>query len=221
MELEVNESAERAIRAEAERDAVRHKAVMAKLAIEGAINTLAQIESELARVQRALALVEEARQKAESEHGATREALALAGEACKKAKEKSGCLENKRLSLVMELGAVKDEFAAFGEKAATDRETVEAEFDSSGNTLFNYGYGCCVFMHKICGSRPHILDGMPYPSVPLTLEFFANPRCPPSVLLVVAAPESVEEHPETSPTAAGEETILPMDPLAEQDTLVE
>ena len=60
---------------------------MAKLATEGAINIRAQIESELARVQRALALAENARQREESEHGAAREALALAGEACRKAEE--------------------------------------------------------------------------------------------------------------------------------------
>ena len=48
LELEVKESAERAARAEAERDAACHKAAMAKLAIEGAVNTRAQIESKLA-----------------------------------------------------------------------------------------------------------------------------------------------------------------------------
>ena len=74
LELEARESAERASQAEAERDAACHEAVMAKLATEGVINTRAQIESELARVQHALALVEEARRRVESEHGATREA---------------------------------------------------------------------------------------------------------------------------------------------------
>ena len=57
LELEARESAERAFRAEAERDAAYHEAAMAKLATKGAVNTRAQIESELARVQRALALV--------------------------------------------------------------------------------------------------------------------------------------------------------------------
>ena len=56
LELEARESAERAARAEAERDAAFHEAAMAKLEIEGAVNTRAQIESELALVQRALAL---------------------------------------------------------------------------------------------------------------------------------------------------------------------
>ena len=134
--------------------------------------------------------------------------MALAGEACRKAEDESGRLADKRLSLVMELGAVKDEFAAFREKAAADRETREAEFDSSGYALFNYNYGCCVFMHNICGSRPHIPDGMPDPSVLLTPEFFANPRCPPSVLLAAAAPKLVEEHQENSPSAAREETFF-------------
>ena len=41
LELEVKESAERAARAEAERDAACHEAAMAKLAIEGAVNTRA------------------------------------------------------------------------------------------------------------------------------------------------------------------------------------
>ena len=126
-----------------------HEAAMTKLATEGAVNARAQIESELARVQRALVLVEEARRRVEFEHGAAREALATVGEACKKAEEENGRLADEKLALVIELGAVKDEFAAFREKAAADRETMEAEFDSSGDALFNYGYGCCVFTHNI------------------------------------------------------------------------
>ena len=41
LELEAKESAERAARAEAERDAARHEAAMAKLQIKGAVNTRA------------------------------------------------------------------------------------------------------------------------------------------------------------------------------------
>ena len=58
LELKVTESTERAARAEAERDEACHEAAMAKLVTEGAVNTQAQIESELARVQRAFALAE-------------------------------------------------------------------------------------------------------------------------------------------------------------------
>ena len=116
----------------------------------------------------------------------------------------------------MELGTIKDDFAAFREKVVADRETMEAEFNASGNTLFNYGYGCCVFTHYICGSKPQIPDGMSDPSVPLTPEFFANPRCPPSMLLAVPGPDpaavSKEQCPKNSPTASGEEATLPMGP---------
>ena len=61
LELKAKESAKRASRAEAERDKACHKAAMAKLAIKGAVNTQAEIESELAQVQHALALAKNAR----------------------------------------------------------------------------------------------------------------------------------------------------------------
>ena len=151
---------------------------MAKLATEWVINAQAQIVSLLARVQRALADAENARQRVESEHGVAQEALALVGEACRKAEEENGHLTDERLALIMELGTIKDDFAAFREKVVADRETMEAKFDASDDTLFNYGYGCYVFTHNIRGSKPQILDGMSDPSVPLTPEFFTNPRCP-------------------------------------------
>ena len=221
LELEAKESAERATRAEAERDEACHEAVMAKLATEGAVNTRAQIESELARVQRALALTENARQRAESEHGADREALALAGEACRKAEEENDCLTDERLALILEPRTIKDEFVAFREKAVADREMMEAEFDSSGDTLFNYGYGCCIFTHNIYGSKPQIPDGMPDPSVPLTLEFFANPRCPPSVSSIAPTLDLVvvsrKDRSESIPTASREEAILSIGPPALSD----
>ena len=141
--------------------------------------------------------------------------MALAGEACRKAKKGNDHLTDERLALIMELGTIKDDFVAFQEKAVADRETMEAEFDASGDTLFNYGYGCCVFTHNIQGSKPQIQDGMSDPSVSLTPEFFANPRCPPGT--PAAAPSldpvavSKEDSSENSPAAAGEETILPMD----------
>ena len=218
LELEVK-SIERAAQVKAKRDAACHEAAMAKLAIEGVINTRAQIEYELARVQHALALAKNARQRVESEHGAPREALALAGEAYRKAEEENGPLADERLALVMELGTIKDDSAAFQEKTVAYRETMEAEFDSNGDTLFNYGYGCCVFTHNICKSKPQIPDGMPDPSVPLTLEFFANPCCPPGTSAAALALDPIavsrEGRSENSPAAAEEETTLPMDLPAE------
>ena len=126
LELEARESAKRVARAEAERDTACHEAAMAKLTTEGAVNTRAQIESELSRVQRALELAKEARQRAEFEHGAAQEALAAAGEACKKTEEENDHLADEKLALVIKFGALKDEFTAFREKAAADREVMEA-----------------------------------------------------------------------------------------------
>ena len=218
LELEAKESAEKAARADAERDAARHEAAMAKLQIEGAVNNRAQVESELARVQRALAVVENARLKAESERGVAQEALAVAGEACRKAKEENSSLADERLALVMELGTIKDDFTAFWEKVVANRETMEAELDASGDTLFNYGYGCCVFTHNICESKPQIPDGMLDPSVPLTPEFFANSRCPPSISstapVLDPAVVSKEQCLKNIPTVVGEETTLPIGPPA-------
>ena len=107
--------------------------------------------------------------------------MALTGEACRKAEEENDHLTDERLALIMELRTIKDEFAAFQKKAVADRKTMESEFDSNSDALFNYGYGCYVFMHNIYGSKPQILDGMSDPSVPLTPKFFANPRCPLSI----------------------------------------
>ena len=218
LELEAKESAENAARAEAERDAALHEAVMAKLQFEGAVNTRAQVESELARVQHALAVAENARLRAESERGVAQEALAVAGEACKKAKEENSSLADERLALVMELGTIKDDFAAFREKVVADKETMKAELDASGDTLFNYGYGCCVFTHNIYWSKPQIPDGIPDPSIPLTPEFFANPCCPPSISSAAPAPDpaavSKEQCLKNIPTAVGEEAILPIGPSA-------
>ena len=147
------------------------------------------------------------------------------GEACKKTEEENSQLAEEKLALVIELGAVKDEFAAFREKAATDREMMEAAFDSSGDTLFNYGYGCCAFAHDIRGSMPEIPDGMPNPSVPLTADFFANPCCPPSLSATASSLDLVvvggEDRSENSPSAASEGVALPMEAVLSTDPSAE
>ena len=154
LELGAKEYAERAARAEAERDMACHEATMAKLETEAAVNTRAQMESELARVQCALAVAESARLRAESERGVAQKALSIPGEACTKTEEENNRLTDERLALIIELGTMKDDFAAFWDKVVADREAMKAEFDVSGDTLFNYSYGCCVFTHNICGSKP-------------------------------------------------------------------
>ena len=104
LELGAKESAERAARAEAKRDAARHEAVMANLEIEGVVNTRAQVDSELIRVQRVVTVAEGAHMKADSEHEADQKALSLAREGCKKAEEENNRLTDEQLSLILELG---------------------------------------------------------------------------------------------------------------------
>ena len=66
-ENEARGSVERMARAEAERDASCHDAFMALMDADAARKARARVESEFARVQNALAGVEEARQKVNNE----------------------------------------------------------------------------------------------------------------------------------------------------------
>ena len=119
-----------------------------------------------------------------------------AKEAYRRVEEENGRLTDERLSLLVELGATKDDFAAFWEKSFAERSTLEAEFDVSSDVIFNYGYGCYAFAHDIHGIKPKIPPGMPDTSTPLTPEFFVNLRCPPgsSFTLPTAEPfETAEE----------------------------
>ena len=116
--------------------------------------------------------------KPESKLDSARQALAAAKEACRRAEEENSRLTDERLSLLMELGAIKEDFAAFRAKSSTEKSAMEAEFDASSDVIFDYGYDCCAFMHDIHGSKPMIPVGMPDTSTPLPPEFFVNPRCP-------------------------------------------
>ena len=92
----------------------------------------------------------------------------------------------------MELGAIKDDFAAFLEKSSAERSTLEADFDASSDVIFNYGYGYCAYAHDIRGSKPKIPPGMPDTSTPLTPKFFVNPRWPPGSSFALSTVEPVK-----------------------------
>ena len=171
---------DKAARAEAEGDATRHETVMARLETEAEGSARAQMELELTWVQFALTTSKGGQLKAESELDYVQQALAAGKEACRKAEEVICRLIDERLSLIMEVGAGKEELAAFQAKETIEREALEAEFDASSDVIFNYGYGCCAFAHDIRGSKPMIPTGMPDTTEPLPPEFFINPRCPPS-----------------------------------------
>ena len=72
-----------------------------------------------------------------------------AKEAYRKVEEEIFWLTKEQLSLIMEVGASKEELAAFQAKINVEREVIEAEFDASSDVIFNYGYGCCAFAHDI------------------------------------------------------------------------
>ena len=80
------------------------------------------------------------RLKAESELESARQALAAVKEAFRRAEEENSSLTGERLSLLMELGAIKEDFAAFRAKSSTEKSAMEAEFDASSDVIFDYGY---------------------------------------------------------------------------------
>ena len=161
-ENEAKESIEKMAQVEAERDVARHDALMTRMDADAAGNVGTQVESELARVQNALAISEEARRKAGSE--ATQ-------------------LEVDQTSILLELGMAKDEVFSIRTKAFKEKKALEEVYKEGFDVIFNYGYGCCAFAHNIYGSQPEVPDGME----PLSLEFFINPRCPPSAIPAEAA----------------------------------
>ena len=99
----------------------------------------------------------------------------------RKVEEENGPLTNERLSLLIELGAIKEDFTAFRDKSFTEKSALEAEFDASSDVIFNYGYSYCDFTHDICGSKPMIPARMPDTSAPLTPEIFCESSMPPGL----------------------------------------
>ena len=136
-------------------------------------NARAKVESELARVQNALAATEEARRKAD---------------------DKVSRLTDERVSLLLELGTCKDEMSAIWAKALIENEALRKAYEEGFHMIFNYGYGCCAFTHNICGSQPEVPDEMSDTSKPLSPKFFTNPRCPLDSIPVEAA--SIDVHPD-------------------------
>ena len=116
-----------------ERDAARHEALVARLDVDATGSARTQVESELARVQKALAASEEARQKAEDE--ASRRAI-------------------ERVSLLLELGTYKDEVSAIRAEAHKEKKALEEAYEEGFDVILNYGYGCCAFEHNIVEANP-------------------------------------------------------------------
>ena len=86
----------------------------------------------------------------------------------------------------MELGATKEDFATFWEKSSAEKSALEAEFDASGDAIFNYGYGYCAFAHDIRESKPMIPTGILDASAALTPDFFCESSMPPGLFIYLA-----------------------------------
>ena len=134
---------------------------MAQLDVESAGSARAQVEFELARVQHALAALEEARRKV---------------------KDEASRLADEKVSLLLKLEASKDELSIFRAEAFKEKKALEEAFEEGFDVIFNYGYGCYAFAHNIYGSEPMVPDGMPDTSKSLPPEFFINLRCPPGAI---------------------------------------
>ena len=154
----------------ASHDAASHDALMARMDANAARNAREEVEFELAKVKNALAVVEEARLKAEDE---------------------VSHLADERVSLLLELGTCKDEVSAIRAEALKEKRALEEAYKDGFDIIFNYGYGCCAFAHNICGSQPEVLDMMLDTSKLLSPEFFINPRCPLGAVLAEVASISV------------------------------
>ena len=63
-----------------------------------------------------------------------------AKEAYRRVEEENSRLTDERLSLLVELGTTKDDFAVFRESSFAERLALEVEFDASSDVIFNYGY---------------------------------------------------------------------------------
>ena len=111
----------------------------------------AKVESKLAKVQNALAIVEEARLKA---------------------KDEASCLADERVSLLLELGTCKDEVFPIWVEPLKRKKGLEEAYVEGFDVIFNYRYGCCAFAHNIYGSQPEVPDGMLDTSKSLSSEFF-------------------------------------------------
>ena len=119
-ENEAKESVEKMAQAEAERDVARHDASMVLMDADVAGRAKAKVESELARVQNALAIVEEARWKV---------------------KDEASRLVDERVSLLLELGTCKDEVFPIQAEPLKRKEALEEAYEEGFDVIFNYGYG--------------------------------------------------------------------------------
>ena len=94
---------------------------------------------------------------------------------------------------MLELGAAKDEVSSLDSQAGKDKEAMEEDYQKALELIFTYDYGCYVFKHNICGDQPEVSDGMSDSFDPLLLDFFVNPKCPPTLVATKVMKTKVDQ----------------------------
>ena len=150
--------AERASRAEGERDAARREALTSRLAAEAAGDAKARVDDELARVR--ISLI------SEEERG-------------REAKAEIARLKVEYASLQSSLEEHQREAAVRRSQEEVERKKTKEDYLVCLEDAFVYGYGCCAFAHNIRNDQPFVPSGMPPFDKPLPASFFEDPRCPP------------------------------------------
>ena len=150
--------AERALRAEGERDVARREASTSRLAAEAAGDAKARVDDELARVR--ISLI------SEEERG-------------REAKAEIARLKVEYASLQSSLEEHQREAAVRRSQEEVERKKTKEDYLVCLEDAFVYGYGCCAFAHNIRNDQPVVPSGMPPFDKPLPASFFEDPRCPP------------------------------------------
>ena len=129
-------------------------------------------EGELARVKDALVVAKKAKRKAEAK-------VEVEAEVARP--------EVEQTSLMLEIGAVKDEVSSLQSQAGKDKAAMEEDYQKALKLIFTYGYRCWMFKHNIYGDQPEVPEGIPDSSDPLPQKFFVNPKC--SLVLATLRPQ--------------------------------
>ena len=79
--------------------------------------------------------------------------LATAEEAKRTTETETPRLEVDQTSLLLEIGATKNDVCSFQSQAGKNKEAMEEDYKKALEVIFAYGYGCFTFKHNIYGNH--------------------------------------------------------------------
>ena len=103
----------------------------------------------------------DAKAPAEDELARVQDALAIAEKASRKAEAEVTSIEVERTSLLLQVGATKEEVSFLQSQAGKDKAVMEEDYQNALELIFTYGYRCCMFKHNICGDQPKFPSSIP------------------------------------------------------------